>query len=165
MYQPEDLPDRVTKLEREMAVVWEHASAARMLASAVDGDIATNRIDMRGHTQALNALRETQLEQSDALATLRQAQGEQFAIMHQILGEHSEQLSGLGQVQGEHSEQLSSLRQVQGEHGAQLSSLRQVQGEHGAQLSRVETDLVEVKSGIAHITGLLTGGKEAGQQG
>ncbi|MDQ3886036.1 MAG: hypothetical protein M3308_03230 [Actinomycetota bacterium] len=73
----DDLEIRVANLEREVArlqgqttLAVSDAGAARLLAAGADHDVSAVRAELRAHTQALNALRETQLEQGRALASL-----------------------------------------------------------------------------------------------
>jgi len=84
----EDVEGRFTRLEREMAELREQvtlarsdAAAARVLAAGADRDVSEVRAELRAHTQGLNALRETQLEQGQAIDELRQelrAQGQEM---------------------------------------------------------------------------------------
>ncbi|MGH3763633.1 MAG: hypothetical protein ACRDS0_24475 [Pseudonocardiaceae bacterium] len=53
----------VAELREQLALTSSDASAARTLAAGADHDVAEVRAELRAHTQALNALRETQLEQ------------------------------------------------------------------------------------------------------
>lgn len=46
----------------KVASIAQDAAAARVLAGAADRDVSSMRAELRGHTQVLNALRETQLE-------------------------------------------------------------------------------------------------------
>ncbi|MGH3820538.1 MAG: hypothetical protein ACRDRE_22865, partial [Pseudonocardiaceae bacterium] len=46
--------------------------AARVLAAGADHDVSEVRAELRAHTKALNALRETQLEQGAAITILKQ---------------------------------------------------------------------------------------------
>ncbi len=80
----DDLETRVGILEREVARLREQAcitssdsAAARVLAAGADRDVAEVRAELRAHTQAVNALRETQLEQGEAIISLRQELAEQ----------------------------------------------------------------------------------------
>ena len=73
----DDVEARSTILEQEVARLREQialtssdaataradATAARVLAAGADRDVSEVRAELRTHTQALNALRETQLEQ------------------------------------------------------------------------------------------------------
>jgi chromosome segregation ATPase len=74
-----DLETRVGILEREVARLREQtaltssdAAAARVLAAGADHDVSEVRSELRAHTKALNALRETQLEQGAAITSLDQ---------------------------------------------------------------------------------------------
>ncbi|MGK5497564.1 hypothetical protein [Streptomyces sp. URMC 125] len=58
---------RIGELEAEVARLREDAASTRTLASMADRDVAEMRTTMRGHTQVLNALRETQLEHGQVL--------------------------------------------------------------------------------------------------
>jgi chromosome segregation ATPase len=73
----EDIETRVTILEREVVRLREQvtlsssdAAAARTLAAGADRDVSEVRAELRAHTQAFNALGETQLEQGRAIAGL-----------------------------------------------------------------------------------------------
>jgi len=88
MTDPHDLDHRVTVLESEVARLRElaalttsDAAAARVLAGGADRDVSEVRAELRAHTQALNALRETQLEQGQTLAAQGQAMAEGFATL------------------------------------------------------------------------------------
>ncbi|HEX2297587.1 MAG TPA: hypothetical protein VHH34_03560 [Pseudonocardiaceae bacterium] len=87
----DDIEARVSMLEHEVARLREQAAltssdaaAARMLAAGADHDVSEVRAELRAHTRALNALRETQLEQ-----------GRTLAEHSQILAEHSQAAAGL----------------------------------------------------------------------
>ncbi|MGH3979994.1 MAG: hypothetical protein ACRDRZ_13510 [Pseudonocardiaceae bacterium] len=56
------LEDEVTRLREQVALTSSDAAAARVLAAGADHDVAEVRAELRSHTQALNALRDTQLE-------------------------------------------------------------------------------------------------------
>lgn len=67
---PGDLEQRVSALEVEVAQLREQsvltqtdAEAARVLASGADRDVSEVRAELRAHLGAINALRETQVEQ------------------------------------------------------------------------------------------------------
>lgn len=53
----------VAQLREQLAITNSDAAAARMLAAGADHDVSEVRAELRAHTQALNALRETQREQ------------------------------------------------------------------------------------------------------
>jgi chromosome segregation ATPase len=74
-----NLESRVGLLEREMvrlreqvALTSSEAAAARVLAAGADRDVSEVRAELRAHTQALNALRETQLELDQKVTKLDQ---------------------------------------------------------------------------------------------
>lgn len=74
MGTPEDIESRLSAVEREVAQLRETSSlaatdagAARVLAAGADHDVSEVRAELRAHTSALNALRETQLEQGRRL--------------------------------------------------------------------------------------------------
>ncbi|MGH2707184.1 MAG: hypothetical protein ACRDJK_02695 [Actinomycetota bacterium] len=82
----DDLEVRVTALESEMAEIRNRialsgsdAAAARVLAAGADHDVSEVRAELRAHTSALNALRETQLELRETQLELRETQLEQGA--------------------------------------------------------------------------------------
>ena len=82
----DDFESRLVGLEREVARLREQAAltsseataarvdaaAARVLAAGADRDVSEVRAELRAHTQGLNALRETQLEQGEAISSLKQ---------------------------------------------------------------------------------------------
>ena len=74
MATPEDIESRLSAVEREVAqlraqqgLTASDAAAARVLAAGADHDVSEVRAELRAHTSALNALRETQLEQGRRL--------------------------------------------------------------------------------------------------
>ena len=88
MADPGDVERRLSSLERavaelreKMVFVGTEAAAARVLAAGADRDVSEVRAELRAHTQALNALRETQLEQGTALRELQQRVTDGFATM------------------------------------------------------------------------------------
>ena len=77
MASPDDLERRVSAVERDVAemralheVAAADATAARVLAAGADRDVSEVRAELRAHTQALNALRQTQVEQGRAIDEL-----------------------------------------------------------------------------------------------
>jgi hypothetical protein len=90
-----DLDRRVHVLEVEFARMREQsaitssdAAAARVLAGGADRDVSEVRSELRAHTQALNALRETQLEQgqrmSDGFTTLNAGMAQIAALLQKV---------------------------------------------------------------------------------
>jgi len=70
MARLEDLEARVTALEEQTRQSRQDAAAARILAGAADRDVSDFKQTLNGHTQVLNALRETQIEQGQRLDQL-----------------------------------------------------------------------------------------------
>jgi len=78
LHPDDEVEARLAILEREIAWLREQtvltssdaavarvdAAAARVLAAGADRDVSEVRAELRAHIQALNALRETQLEQA-----------------------------------------------------------------------------------------------------
>ncbi len=100
MPDSDNLETRVAILEHEVARLREQAAltrsdaAARMWAAGPDHDVSEVRVELRAHTQSLNALRETQLEQGQAIAeqgqaitSLDQRMTEGFASLNQEMTE------------------------------------------------------------------------------
>ncbi|MGH3933114.1 MAG: hypothetical protein ACRDTF_24425 [Pseudonocardiaceae bacterium] len=65
--------------QADAAAARADAGVARMLAAGADHDVSEVRAELRSHTQALNALRETQVEQGQEIAGLRTEMREGFA--------------------------------------------------------------------------------------
>jgi chromosome segregation ATPase len=73
----DDIENRVAVLERQFLRLREQvtlavseAAAARLLAAGADHDVSEVRAELRAHIQALNALRETQLELDKKVTSL-----------------------------------------------------------------------------------------------
>jgi uncharacterized coiled-coil protein SlyX len=105
----DDIETRVTILEREVVQLRQQvalnisdAAAARVLAAGADHDVSEVRAELRAHTQALNALRETQLEQGRAIAGLEQklaGQDQKLAGLDQKVTEGFSMLgTGMAQI-------------------------------------------------------------------
>lgn len=85
---PADVERRLSAPETEVPRIREQttltatdAAATRVLAAGADRDVAEVRAELRAHTQALNALRETQLEQGHAIAEQGQTMTAGFATL------------------------------------------------------------------------------------
>lgn len=85
----DDLEARVRSLEQavgqlrdEVTLTRTDAAAARELAAGADRDVSEVRAELRAHTQALNALRENQLEQGGAIADLRAEMRQGFTTVN-----------------------------------------------------------------------------------
>ena len=55
-------------MREQAAITGSDAAAARVLAGGADRDVSEVRAELRAHTQSLNALRETQLEQGQRMS-------------------------------------------------------------------------------------------------
>ncbi len=75
------LEGEVARLREQVALSSSDAAAARVLAAGADHDVSEVRAELRAHTQALNALRETQLEH---VQEMREGFAKQAAGMAQI---------------------------------------------------------------------------------
>ncbi|WP_244211290.1 hypothetical protein [Amycolatopsis kentuckyensis] len=71
MARLEDLEARVTALEEQTRQSRQDAAAARILAGAADRDVSDFKQTLNGHTQVLNSLRETQIEQGRDISGLK----------------------------------------------------------------------------------------------
>ncbi len=102
----DDVEARMTVIEREVARLREQtahtssevaaaradAAAARVLAAGANRDVSEVRAELHAHTQALNALRENQLEQGQEMR-------EGFAeIRSEMRGGFATQTSGMAQI-------------------------------------------------------------------
>lgn len=96
---------RIGELEAEVARLREDAAATRTLASMADRDVAEMRTTMRGHTQVLNALRETQIEQGHTLEGIASVVGGLVVGQAQV----SERLNGLQSGQARLDERVGGL--------------------------------------------------------
>jgi chromosome segregation ATPase len=81
----------VAELREQVALAKSDAAAARVLAAGADRDVSEVRAELRAHTQSLNALRETQLEQGRTLGGLRQ---EMDGLRQEMDGLHHEMRNG-----------------------------------------------------------------------
>ena len=79
MSEPNDINERVTRLEGEVVRARQDAKEARVLAVGADRDVSTMQVQLRAHTRSLEALRETQLEQGGEIRGLRREMREGFA--------------------------------------------------------------------------------------
>lgn len=102
MSNPEDLETRVSSLEREVsnlrdqvALSKSDAAGARVLAAGADRDVSEVRSELRAHTQSLNALRQTQLEQGREIVGLRTEMAEGFAKVHTGMAQITVLLKGI----------------------------------------------------------------------
>ena len=152
---PDSVENRLTALERQVAHLREQnaliasdASAARTLAAGADRDVSEVRAELRAHTQVLNSLRETQLEQGQVLAEHGQVlvgQGQVLAEQGQVLAEHGQLLVGQKQVLVEHGQLLA-------EQGQLLVGQKQVLTDQG---QTMRAGFAGVNAGMEQIVALL----------
>ncbi len=86
----------VTQLREQLALTISDAGAARMLAAGADHDVSEVRAELRAHTQALNALRETQLEQGRKIDEQNREMREGFATLATGMAQITTLLTNLG---------------------------------------------------------------------
>jgi hypothetical protein len=81
--EPENIPERVTRLEYQVAEARKDAAAARILAGGADRDVSELRAALNGHTRVLNAIGETQREHGVRLDNLEHKVDDGFAEMRE----------------------------------------------------------------------------------
>lgn len=90
-----DLEHEVLRLKDSVEISRADASAARVLAGGADRDVSDVKTLLRAHTQTLNALRETQIEQGQKLTALDAKVDQMDAKVDQALGMLS---TGMAQI-------------------------------------------------------------------
>jgi chromosome segregation ATPase len=105
----DDLEPRVSALEREMAEVRDQAAqaradaaAARVLSAGADRDVSEVRAELRAHTRAISALRQTQVDFDRRLSSMERTTRDGFADMHRRFAEmdtgFAEMRTGFGEM-------------------------------------------------------------------
>ncbi len=97
----DEIRNRMDVLEAEVTRLREEAVATRTLAALTDRDASEVRGALRAHMQALNALRETQVDQGRAL----EAQTRTLETIAEAVG-------GLAAGQSRHDEDLSEIKDL-----------------------------------------------------
>ncbi|MGH3565108.1 MAG: hypothetical protein ACRDRH_03560 [Pseudonocardia sp.] len=99
------LENRVRVLEREFARFREQAAltrsdavAARVLAAGADHDVSEVRAELRAHTQALNALRDTQLELRETQLEQGQRMSQGFSMVNTGMAQITALLTGMSVI-------------------------------------------------------------------
>jgi isocitrate lyase len=72
---------QLTNTGADVTVARTDSGAARVLASGADHDVTEVRAELRAHTHALNALRETQLDHHAEIQALTTETREGFATL------------------------------------------------------------------------------------
>jgi hypothetical protein len=90
----------VVQLREQAALTSSDAAAARVLAAGADHDVSEVRAELRAHTQALNALRETQLELQETQLEQSREMREGFATLATGMAQITALLTSLGGPEG-----------------------------------------------------------------
>ncbi len=100
----DDIETRLATIERDVAELREQlaltrsdAVAARTLAAGADHDVSEVRAELRAHTRALNALRETQLEHGRKLDEHVSEMREGFSTLATGMAQITALLTNLGE--------------------------------------------------------------------
>jgi chromosome segregation ATPase len=96
------LRSRLPVSERDVASLRDDVTTARMLATAADRDVSEARTELRAHTQVLNALRQTQLEQGHKIDNLEREMRAGFSVLNTGMAQMTtlpEGIAGSGQNQ------------------------------------------------------------------
>ena len=101
MSEPDDIPNRVTRLEREVPLARSDAAKALILARGADRDVAEVRAELKAHTKVLNALGETQREHGQELREMRAEMREGFAKMGVGMAQITALLTNASEESGE----------------------------------------------------------------
>ena len=93
------LEGEVSRLREQVALSSSDAAAARVLAAGADRDVSEVRAELRAHTQALNALRDTQLEYVQEMREGFTKQGKEISKQGQEMREgFTTQATGMAQI-------------------------------------------------------------------
>jgi hypothetical protein len=89
MPEPDDTPERVTAVEREVRHLRadldgtaRDAQAARLLAAGADHDVSEVRAELRAHTRAISALHDDQVELRAEMYAFRDETRQGFATVN-----------------------------------------------------------------------------------
>jgi chromosome segregation ATPase len=134
----DDLEARVSALEAQMRLVRADAAAARVLAGGADRDVSAFAAKLDAHTRALNALRETQLEQGMAIGELsRRVEGV------------DQRVEGLGQRLGDLGQRVEGVDQRLGDLGQRVEGLEHEMRKGFATTATEMARITELLEGIA----------------
>jgi chromosome segregation ATPase len=108
-----DLEHEVLRLKDSVEISRADSAAARVLAGGADRDVSDLKTLLRAHTQTLNALRETQLEQHGKLMSLDEKvtslDDKSTPMQAQIDGLRSEMQRGFGTLHTGMAQLLAAL--------------------------------------------------------
>lgn len=103
MATPEELENRlgaverdVSELRRQTTLAAADSAAARVLAAGADRDVSEVRAELRAHTGALNALRQTQIEMAHTIERI----DDRLGGVEERLGGVETQMHGVDQRLG-----------------------------------------------------------------
>jgi hypothetical protein len=151
MSEPEEIGDRVTRLEHEVARARDDAAAARVLAGGADRDVSAMQGELRAHTRSLNALRETQLEHGAAILGLRGDVGE-------LRGDVGELRGDVGGLRGDVDELRDELR---GDVGGLRGDVDELRGDVGGlrvDVGGLRGDVDELRGDVGGLRGEMREG-------
>jgi hypothetical protein len=111
-----DLEHEVLRLKDGVEISRADAAAARVLAGGADRDVSDMKTLLRAHTQTLNALRETQIEQGQKLTDLdAKLDARTTSLQAQIDGLRAEMRRGFGTLHTGMAQLLAAFPNQQGE--------------------------------------------------
>ena len=115
MTEPDNIAERVSRLEASVADARKDAAAARILAGGADRDVSEMRTELKAHTKVLNALRETQVEQG------KEMRGGFAQVESRFAKVEGDMREGFAQVRDEAG---AGFAQVRNEMGAGFAMLK-----------------------------------------
>jgi chromosome segregation ATPase len=122
----DEIRDRLGAVEAKVTQFQYDLHLVRGFASLADRDVGEFRGTLVAHVQALNALRETQLEQGRQLDDLRQVvdgHTETLDQHTQTLDRHTETLDRHTETLDRHTETLDRHTETLAEHGRLLTDI------------------------------------------
>ncbi|CAN5407108.1 hypothetical protein BH23ACT9_BH23ACT9_31400 [soil metagenome] len=106
-------------VRQQLASTSIDAQAARTLAGGADRDVSEVRAELRAHTQVLNALRETQVEQGRVLdqhGVILANHGQTMVHHGRLLDQQSQTLDQQSQTLDQQSQTLDQQSQTLDQH-------------------------------------------------
>src|SRR5689334_23316011 len=181
MASVKELEKRVTATEDELLKLRREVSEVRTLASGASKDAGDYQAALRGHKMSLEALRKTQLQQSELLeglaetldarfAELGVTQLEQWTQIQALVGSVTTTLTAMTTTLNAMSEEMQGVRVTQLEQQADVEKIQESSMRHWTELQDVRrTQLkhhAEVKAGLAGIVKVLESrGADTGKAG
>ncbi|MCY1138797.1 hypothetical protein OWR29_12385 [Actinoplanes sp. Pm04-4] len=165
MSSMKELEKRVAATEDELVRLRREVGEVRTLAAGASEDAGDYQAALRGHKMSLEALRKTQLQQSEVLERLAETldarfaelgvtQLEQWTQMQALVGSVTTSLDAMRVTQLEQQADIEKVRESNMQHWTELQDVRRTQLKHHA----------EVKAGLTGIVQLLEArGGDAGK--